>query len=80
MTPDLTPIAAASLPEWEDAFRLGTSSRCEAIYGITAEVPLQDWDGYEPIALSVSAFEEVWLTARRHCEQRSEEGRPFGSA
>ncbi len=64
--PDGIPIVAASLTEWQQAQAAGQLSQYEATYGLTAEAPVQEWDGYEPHALTAAEFEDVWNRARRH--------------
>ncbi|MEV8059500.1 hypothetical protein AB0P37_24270 [Streptomyces antimycoticus] len=62
------PIAAASLAEWGAAQQAGTLGDYEATFGGTAEVPVHEWDGYEPQDLTAAEFETVWLTARAACQ------------
>lgn len=64
--PDATPIAAASLAEWQDTQDVGGLNAYEATYGITAEIPIQEWEGYEPQPLTRDEFETAWRHARRH--------------
>ncbi|WP_204053980.1 hypothetical protein [Microbispora rosea] len=64
--PDGIPIAAASLTEWQQAQAAGRLGRYEATYGRTAETPVQEWDGYEPDALTAAEFEDVWSRAHQH--------------
>ena len=65
---DNMPIAAASLAEWQEAQSAGRLRQYEAIYGLTTESPIHDWDGYDPQSLTLSDFESVWHRARRHLE------------
>ncbi|MDO0933818.1 hypothetical protein QQY66_19795 [Streptomyces sp. DG2A-72] len=51
--PELTPIAAACLGEYDSRF------------GITAELPVSEWEGHDPEQLTFQEFEEIWETARR---------------
>ncbi|XVQ86451.1 hypothetical protein ACQP2K_03175 [Microbispora siamensis] len=66
--PDNTPIAAASLAEWQEAQSAGHLNEYEATYGLTAETPIQEWDGYDPHPLTLTEFENVWHRARRHLQ------------
>ncbi|WP_207755829.1 hypothetical protein [Nonomuraea cypriaca] len=45
---DSMPIAAASLAEWQEAQSAERLGQYEATYGMTAESPVQEWDGYDP--------------------------------
>ncbi|MFJ5811690.1 hypothetical protein [Streptomyces sp. NPDC093093] len=74
-----TPIAAASLAEWQAAQEAGTLADCEPTFGATAEVPLQEWDGYEPYDLTREEFETVWLAARAACRDGSRSRAPRGA-
>ncbi|MGP4049377.1 hypothetical protein [Streptomyces sp. 2A115] len=65
------PIAAASLTEWEAAQQAGTLADYEATFGVTAEVPIHEWDPHDPPELTVAEFEDVWLTARSVCQARA---------
>ncbi|MFI8280753.1 hypothetical protein ACIGBH_38870 [Streptomyces sp. NPDC085929] len=69
--PHEKPIAAASLAEWQDAQQAGTLADYESMFGATAEVPLQEWDGHEPHDLTLEEFEAIWLTARAACREGS---------
>ncbi|MFD7841275.1 hypothetical protein [Streptomyces sp. NPDC059761] len=69
--PGLTPLAAASLDEWQRAQEAGHLAEYETKYGLTAELPFQEWEGHEPSWLSAEEFEEVWTAARRQIELRS---------
>lgn len=66
--PDGVPIAAASLAEWQEAQSAGRTSVYESTYGMTADVPVQEWEGYDPQSLTLSGFESVWCRARSHLE------------
>ncbi|MFG1971548.1 hypothetical protein ACGFJC_19670 [Nonomuraea fuscirosea] len=66
--PEWVPIGAASLAEWQKAQKAGKLSRYEATYGMTAEAPVHEWEGYDPQPLTLSDFESVWQQARRHLE------------
>ncbi|MEV6701620.1 hypothetical protein AB0M68_31430 [Streptomyces sp. NPDC051453] len=69
--PDLTPIAAASLEEWQRAHDAGRLNEYDSRFGITAELPVSEWEGHEPQPLTAEKFEEVWKTARRQIAARS---------
>ena len=71
--PDSVPVAAASLEEWQQAYEEGRIGRYEATYGLTAESPVQEWEGYEPHALTSAEFEDTWSRARRHLLQATAE-------
>ncbi|WP_050375626.1 hypothetical protein [Streptomyces acidiscabies] len=58
------PVAAASSAEWEAAREAGTLAEYEATFGVTAESPVDEWDGYEAQDLDAGEFEAVWVTAR----------------
>ncbi|MFF0725059.1 hypothetical protein [Streptomyces sp. NPDC004134] len=63
--PMLTPIAAASLGEWQHARDAGRLADYEKTYGLTAEPPVSEWEGHHPEPLTAEEFEAVWDTARR---------------
>ncbi|MGW3667451.1 hypothetical protein [Streptomyces sp. NPDC005141] len=65
------PVAAASSAEWEAAQQAGTLRDYEATFGFTAEMPVHEWNTYEPQDLTAGAFETVWLTARASCQARA---------
>lgn len=69
--PDRTPSAAASLDEWQRAQEAGGLAEYEKQYGVTAELPVSQWEGHEPDQLTFQEFEEVWDVARRHIAARS---------
>ena len=69
--PELTPLAAASLEEWQHAQETSRLAEYEANYGLTAELPFQEWEGHEPQGLSADEFEGVWAAAREQIELRS---------
>ncbi|RFU82555.1 hypothetical protein DY218_32445 [Streptomyces triticagri] len=56
--PELTPIAAASLDEDDHRF------------GMTAELPVQEWEGHDPEQLTAEEFEQLWDMARRQIAAR----------
>nr|WSX54348.1 hypothetical protein OG409_00275 [Streptomyces sp. NBC_00974]WSX54886.1 hypothetical protein OG409_38635 [Streptomyces sp. NBC_00974] len=63
--PELTPIAAASLAEWQGASDAGRLDEYDSRFGITAELPVSEWEGHDPEQLIFEEFEEVWGSARR---------------
>ncbi|MGW1027627.1 hypothetical protein ACWD4J_28675 [Streptomyces sp. NPDC002577] len=68
--PELTPIAAASLAEWQHAYDAGRLDEYDNRFGITAERPVSEWEGYDPEELTSDHFEVVWDTARRQITAR----------
>ncbi|GAA1560833.1 hypothetical protein GCM10009731_14010 [Streptomyces globosus] len=64
-------VAAASLAEWEAAHAAGTPDDYESVFGATACVPVQEWEGHEPHALTLEEFETVWRAARAACRGRA---------
>ncbi|MER6114791.1 hypothetical protein [Streptomyces sp. NPDC001743] len=68
--PDPTPIAAASLEEWQRAHDVGRLDEYDSRFGITAELPVSEWEGHDPLPLTSEEFEEVWRTARQHIAAR----------
>ncbi|MFJ5779256.1 hypothetical protein [Streptomyces sp. NPDC093094] len=69
--PARKPTAAACLAEWQSAQAAGTLAQYEAVFGATAEAPVQEWDGHEPHDLTLYEFETVWRTARAACRARA---------
>lgn len=65
------PLVAASAAEWEAAREAGTVTEYESTFGVTAESPVGEWDGYEAQALDAGEFEAVWVTARAACRTRA---------
>lgn len=63
--PELTPIAAASLAEWQRARDAGRLGEYDSRFGITAELPVSEWEGHDPERLTSEEFEEVWGRARQ---------------
>ncbi|MET9803387.1 hypothetical protein [Streptomyces sp. NPDC006368] len=63
--PELIPIAAASLAEWQSARDTGRLDEYDNRFGITAELPVSEWEGHDPEELTSDQFEEVWDSARR---------------
>ncbi|MFD9367393.1 hypothetical protein ACFWA6_06735 [Streptomyces sp. NPDC060020] len=68
--PELTPIAAASLAEWQRAFDAGRLDAYDNRFGTTAKLPVSEWDGHAPERLTSEGFEEVWGLARRQISSR----------
>ncbi|MFF8279968.1 hypothetical protein ACF05T_28345 [Streptomyces lateritius] len=68
--PALTPTAAASLDEWQQAQDAGRLDEYDHRFGITAELPVTEWEGHDPEELTSDQFEEVWDTARRQITAR----------
>nr|WP_307680128.1 hypothetical protein [Streptomyces sp. V4I2] len=71
--PELTPIAAASLDEWQQAHDAGLLDEYDNRFGITAELPVPEWEGHDPEQLTPEEFEEVWDTEPA---DRSQLGQP----
>ncbi|MBX9360002.1 hypothetical protein [Streptomyces sp. WAC04114] len=63
--PELTPIAAASLAAWQQAHEAGRLDEYDSRFGITAELPVSEWEGHGPQQLTSEEFEEMWRAARR---------------
>ncbi|MEV8325864.1 hypothetical protein [Kitasatospora sp. NPDC056731] len=63
-------LAAASLAEWQEAQGAGQLAEYESVYGLTAELPISQWEGHDPQWLVADEFEIVWSTARRQLQQR----------
>ncbi|MEU6512398.1 hypothetical protein [Streptomyces sp. NPDC046942] len=63
--PELSPIAAASLAEWQRARDVGRLDEYDSRFGITAELPVSEWEGHDPEQLTSDEFEEVWSRARQ---------------
>lgn len=68
--PESTAIAAASLDEWQRARDAGRLDEYDSRFGITAEVPISEWEGHDPEELTPDAFEKVWDAARRQITAR----------
>ncbi|MET7543525.1 hypothetical protein ACWGDS_40015 [Streptomyces sp. NPDC055059] len=68
--PASTPIAAASLSEWQQAQDAGRLDEYDKRFGITAELPVSEWEGHDPEELSSDQFEEVWDSARQQITAR----------
>jgi hypothetical protein len=68
--PTLTPLAAASLDEWQRAQVADRLADCEKKYGITAELPVSEWEGHDPEQLTSDEFEGVWDCARQRIAAR----------
>ncbi|MFI0219073.1 hypothetical protein [Streptomyces lydicus] len=50
-------LAAASLAEWQEAQSDGRLAEYESVYGLTAELPISEWEGHAPQWLSANEFE-----------------------
>lgn len=68
--PELTPIAAASLAEWERARDAGRLDEYDSRFGITSELPVPEWEGHDPEQLTSEEFGEVWDLARHRIASR----------
>ncbi|MFJ2745829.1 hypothetical protein ACIO3O_39925 [Streptomyces sp. NPDC087440] len=64
--PQRVPVAAASLAEWQRAQDAGQLDQYDGRFGITAEIPVSEWEGHHPEPLTREEFENVWEPARRH--------------
>ncbi|MFE4052961.1 hypothetical protein [Streptomyces sp. YIM B13518] len=64
------PIVAASLEERQRAQQPGDLAEYEKKYGVTAELPVSQWENYEPDQVTSQEFEEVWDAARREITAR----------
>ncbi|MFD9454064.1 hypothetical protein ACFWBC_13325 [Streptomyces sp. NPDC059985] len=62
--PQLTPIAAASLTAWQQACDAGRLDGYDSRFGMTAELPVSEWEGHDAEELTSDEFEEVWGSAR----------------
>ncbi|MFF4169830.1 hypothetical protein [Streptomyces sp. NPDC001744] len=69
--PELVPIAAASLAEWQEAREADRLDEYDSRFGSTAELPVPEWEGHGPEQLTFEEFEEVWGAARRRIASRS---------
>ncbi|WP_392676306.1 hypothetical protein [Streptomyces sp. LN785] len=68
--PALTPIAAASLSEWQQAQDGGRLDEYDHRFGITAERPVSEWEGHNPEGLTSEEFEKAWAMARQQITAR----------
>ncbi|MFC8661961.1 hypothetical protein [Streptomyces sp. NPDC057199] len=68
--PELIPIAAASLAEWQRARDAGRLGDYDSRFGITAELPVSEWEGHDPEQLTFEEFEDVWGLARQQIASR----------
>lgn len=68
--PELTPIAAASLLERQQARDAGRLAEYDSVFGGTAELLASEWEGHDPQPLTCEEFEEVWNMARRQITDR----------
>jgi hypothetical protein len=57
---ELTLLAAASLDERRRAEQAGGLTEYERKFGVTAGLPLSQWEGYEPDQLTSREFEGIW--------------------
>jgi hypothetical protein len=62
---DSSPIAAASRMEWQRACDAGRLDEYDHRFGITAELPVSEWEGHDRERLTSDEFEKVWGAARR---------------
>jgi hypothetical protein len=58
------------LEEWQRAQQAGRLGEYEGTFGLTAEVPVSQWEGYEADPLTAQEFEQVWDAARREITAR----------
>ncbi|HEY9326798.1 MAG TPA: hypothetical protein VIS09_00940 [Streptomyces sp.] len=68
--PELIPIAAACLAEWQRARDAGRLGDYDSRFGITAELPVSEWEGHDPEQLTFEEFEDVWGPARQQIASR----------
>ncbi|MFF1627226.1 hypothetical protein [Streptomyces sp. NPDC058272] len=68
--PELIPIAAASLAEWQRARDAGRLGDYDSRFGITAELPVSEWEGHDPEQLTFEEFEDGWGPARQQIASR----------
>ncbi|MGH3631486.1 MAG: hypothetical protein ACRDRL_29105 [Sciscionella sp.] len=68
------PVTAASLAEQEAARAAGRLGEYEQAFGMTAMIPVQEWDDHDPQELSGDQFESVWATALAACQTRARIG------
>ncbi|MFI6764154.1 hypothetical protein [Streptomyces sp. NPDC050355] len=62
--PEQTPLAAASLREWQRAWDAGTLADYEKEYGLTVEPPVSEWEGVLPADAGVILALAEPLTCR----------------
>ncbi|MFB6980294.1 hypothetical protein [Streptomyces scopuliridis] len=62
--PALTATAVASFDEWQQAHAAGQPAEYDSRFGITAELPVSEWEGQDPEQLTSEEFEEVRGPAR----------------
>lgn len=67
--PGETVLSAASLDEWFRARAEDRLDHYEAVYGATAQLPFDEWEGHEPHWLTAQEFDAVWANARAACER-----------
>ncbi|WP_431981474.1 hypothetical protein [Streptomyces qinglanensis] len=68
--PELTPVAAASRAEWQQAHAAGRLDEYDSRFGITAGLPVSEREGHDPEQLTSGEFEEFWRAARRQIASR----------
>ncbi|MEV4869197.1 hypothetical protein [Streptomyces syringium] len=68
--PGCRALAAAWLVECQEAQKAGRLAEYESAYGLTAELPISEWEGHDPQWLSANEFEVVWSQARRQLQDR----------
>lgn len=68
--PDLVPVAASSLDEWQKARDEGRLAEYDSRFGMTAALPVSEWEGHDPEQLTLDQFEAVWAPARRQLAAR----------
>lgn len=68
--PELTPIEAAFLLEWQQARDAGRLADYDSKFEGTAELSASEWEGQDPQPLTCEEFEEVWDAARRQIAGR----------
>ncbi|MFJ4277578.1 hypothetical protein [Streptomyces massasporeus] len=68
--PGSTPTAAASLAEWQQAQQAGRLDEYDNRFGITAELPVSEWEDHDAEELAYDQFEGLWDRARRHITAR----------
>lgn len=67
---EMAPIAAASRTEWQRACDAGRLDEYDTRFGMTAELPVSEWEGHDPERLTSDEFEKVWGLARRQIAAR----------
>jgi hypothetical protein len=59
-----------SSTRWQQAHDADRIDEYDGRFGITAELPVSDWEGHDPEQLTSDEFEEVWGPARRQIAAR----------